>query len=269
MKEMTTKDIQKLCLEIMKDVHQFCVDNEIKYTLQGGSLLGAIRHNGFIPWDDDIDIAMPRSDYEKFCNSYKSKQGYKLLCYENSNCYIAFARICEMEKTYVDCSQLPWVDIPTGVWIDIFPLDGEEDDYDVASQRIMNLYKTWVHSIRIRRAKRTFSANPSKWEKTKHLLRKFLFARQNIMSDYIEKCREIPFGSTRHYCNNAYLEYGIHEYHRTAVLDSCVLHDFEDAQFFIMQGYDEALREKFGNYMELPPVEKRISKQGYDKFYWK
>ena len=61
---MSVKDIQMLSLDIMKDVHEFCVENDIKYTLQGGTLLGAIRHDGFIPWDDDIDVMMPRPDYD-------------------------------------------------------------------------------------------------------------------------------------------------------------------------------------------------------------
>jgi len=263
MKEMTTKDIQQVSLEILKDVHKFCVENDIKYTLQGGSLLGAVRHNGFIPWDDDIDIAMPRPDYEKFCQLYTSSDGHY------HDCLIAYARVCDMKRTFVDCSKLPWTKFPVGVWIDIFPLDGAEDNYDKASRRISWLYTLWVHSVRIRRAKRSFSTYHSIGEKVKHFMRKILFSQQNIMKFFIEKCKKIRYGETEHYSNIAFLGYGMHEYHRTAVLEKCILHDFEDSQFYIMQGFDEALHEKFGDYMTLPPVEERKPKQSYDTFYWK
>ena len=71
MREMALKEIQQVSLDILKDVHQFCINNGIHYSLCYGTLLGAIRHNGFIPWDDDIDIMMPRPDYDRFVNTYK------------------------------------------------------------------------------------------------------------------------------------------------------------------------------------------------------
>ena len=74
MKEMTLRELQLFALEILKDVHQFCTQNNIKYSLYAGTLLGAIRHQGFIPWDDDIDIVMPRDDYNRFCQTYQSER---------------------------------------------------------------------------------------------------------------------------------------------------------------------------------------------------
>ena len=269
MKEMTLKEIQAVSLEILKDVHEFCLKNDIKYTLQGGTLLGAIRHNGFIPWDEDIDIAMPRPDYERFCQTYASENGYQLICRHNSECYVMYARVCEMKKTLVRCDVIPWIKTDTGIWIDVFPLDGAEDDYEKATKRINSIQKVFSDTFPVRASYVKFSR--ARWivPKLKLIVKRILYHNSRIFDKYDKMCKEIQYGETEHYCNIAFLGYGMKEYHRTAVIDKCILHRFEDSDFYIMQGYDEALHEKYGDYMKLPPIEERKPLLKYSKFYWK
>lgn len=120
---MTLRELQLFALEILKDVHQFCTQNNIKYSLYAGTLLGAIRHQGFIPWDDDIDIVMPREDYNKFCQTYRSER-FNLFNRDNDSSFqLAYARVCDIKRTLYKAVE-PCSKKPTGVWIDVFPADG-------------------------------------------------------------------------------------------------------------------------------------------------
>ena len=92
MRKMTLDEIQAVNLEIMKEIHVFCVNNHINYSLAYGSLIGAIRHKGFIPWDDDIDIMMPHQDYELFSKTFKSSKGYELLSVYSNETYVNYTR---------------------------------------------------------------------------------------------------------------------------------------------------------------------------------
>ena len=273
MREMTLEEVQRVCLDILKDIHDFCQQNGIKYTLQGGTLLGAVRHKGFIPWDDDIDIAMPRDDYDRFIRTYKSARGYKLFSRElmpmQNNVYLAFSRVCEMRDTFVDCRMLPWAAEETGVWVDVFPLDGIDDAPALREKRCGELNRLWKLSVWARRSRRPLSLCPTMRIKMVCLACKLLaLLPVDFVDRHIKLCRSVPYDSTDSYINAAYMDYGRKEIHSKCVLENTVLLPFCEGFFYAMSGYDQALREKFGDYMQLPPVEKRVASHSV-KRYWK
>ena len=272
MREMSLKDVQQVSLDILKDVHEFCVENNIKYTLFSGTLIGAIRHHGFIPWDDDLDIAFTRPEYEKFIRSYQSKKGYKLFCRERQgkDFYLSYGRICEMQKTFVDDSFFPWTKQKKGIWIDVFPLDGAEEDYAKAEQECERIYQVWHRGVMMRQGLRPLSAADGIHAKLGLLKRRswFLF-QSDIFDKHIQMCKRIPFGQTANYCHYAWTGWKMREYYKTSAFSDYILQPFEDGMFYVMQDYDGALRAKYGDYMQLPPVEERKSRHTINKYYWK
>ena len=271
MKEMTTKDIQMVCLDILQDVHEFCVAHNIKYTLQGGTLIGAIRHKGFIPWDDDVDIAMPRPDYEKFIHTYCSTRGYKVFSRElpDNEVYLAYARVCDMERTKVDYRNLIWNKESTGVWIDVFPLDGVNENAETWTKRFQQIRKYARIGNLLRYSHRPFSINRNndakkRWIKSKIYSLLYSF---NVVDKHIELCRCVDYDKAQKYINCSLIKYGLRECHNKSVLDKVVLVPFEDKAFYAMAGYDEALTEKYGNYMQLPPVEEQVHGHG-GMYFW-
>ena len=274
MREMSVKDIQSVSLDILRDIHQFCVDHDIKYTLQGGTLLGAVRHKGFIPWDDDIDIAMPRPDYDRFIHTYLSSNGYKVFSRElqeqNKDVFIAYARVCDMVKTYVDDALSYWSNAKTGVWVDVLPLDGDFEDFEESKKRLNKIKCYWKIGVRKRVALRPLSSATGWYKKVRLIIKKAIamVTSFSAIDLQIELCKSVSFGSTGYYSNLAFLSYGIRERHCIEVLRDRQLVPFEGDMFYIMNGFDEALREKYGDYMTLPPKEKQIRAHGSNKYYW-
>ena len=269
---MTTREIQMVSLDILKDVHDFCVENNIKYSLFSGTLIGAIRHKGFIPWDDDLDIAFPRPEYEKFVRTYQSKKGYKLFARERQgkDVMIAYARVCEMEKTFVDDRKYPWTSEKKGVWIDLFPLDGADSDYKKAVLRCEKIKKIWLRTKKIRYARVPFEFRNNLFQKFKLFIKRALFSYQDYIWDkHISMCKEIPFEKAEYYCHYAWAGFGMREYYKTSAFSSYLLKPFEDGMFYVMQDYDGALRAKYGDYMQLPSIEERKPTHTSSIFYWK
>ena len=121
-RRLSLEEVQAKCLDIMLDVHDFCLKNGIKYSMSGGTLLGAVRHKGFIPWDDDVDIFMLRPDYDRFVSTYESPR-YVLMSMERDKWYsLPFAHVADVTETEIEWMNVPFCHENGGVKIDIFPI---------------------------------------------------------------------------------------------------------------------------------------------------
>ncbi len=274
MKHMTLREVQQVLLDILKEVHGFCIENDIPYSLSGGTLLGAIRHNGFIPWDDDVDIQIPRPDYDRFIRTYKSKRGYKLFSHEiegGENVRIRLTKICDVNETFVDQGPYKWTNEDVGVAIDVIPVDGAPCDAREAKRHIYKLI--WHGKLTACwRAKFAPFSEVRKYntfvDKMKFVAKKILgyFVGDNCMDYFIEEMRKYDWETSEYFCASSH--YGMGEWQPKSNMGGYELHRFEDAEFYVMSGYKENLRSLFGNYMQLPPESQRVS-HDYNNYYWK
>ncbi len=250
MKKLSLEECRKISLDILIDIADFCDRNDIVYYLSVGTLLGAIRHKGFIPWDDDIDIMMPRPDYKRLLEEYQGK--YKILKPDAGLLYYAKAYDPHTVKYEADTDYKK--NKPIGVDIDIFPLDGIVNDEKI----IEKLYKKECFLetlLRLSNQPIFLRKNPIKC--VNRILPRLIGSRNIIKmieknaqtydydsSDYVIRMRWSPNGFTGALPKSVYEEaYG----------------EFEGHRFRIPKGYDEFLTAFFGDYMTLPPEEGRIT----------
>ena len=249
MRKLSLDECKKISLDILTDIADFCDRNDITYFLSVGTLLGAVRHHGFIPWDDDIDIMMPRPDYERLLKEYKGP--YKLLKPEEGLLYYAKAYDPDTVKYEADTDYKK--NKPIGVDIDIFPLDGIVNDEKI----IEKMYKKECFLetlLRLSNQPIFLRKNPIKC--INRILPRIVGSKNIVKmieknaktydyktSDYVIRWRWSPNGFTGALPKSVYEK---------------ATGEFEGRTFCIPKGYHEFLTAFFGDYMTLPPVDKRV-----------
>ena len=263
--EITLEEIKMLQMDILTAIDRFCHDNGIKYSMACGTLLGAIRHKGYIPWDDDIDIYLLRKDYNRLISEFPEtySETYKITSLERSKSWDRpYAKGYDSKTILVEdayCAEL------LGVNIDIYPIDDVPDDetewlnYDKHRRK-------WQRFFNLTSVKRGKSRFKTFIFKLIHFTT-YIYPRRN-MAKHLDKMakRYNNKGCQRCFENVQ----GVIQRHpfRKSLFDNIKEYPFEDRLFSAFSDADEYLTNGYGNYMELPPVEKRLTHHAY-KAYWK
>lgn len=258
--DLELKKLQAIELAMLKECIRICDKHNIRYFLLGGSALGAVRHSGFIPWDDDIDIGMPRPDYEKFLSLSQKEFNADLFLqtHETDPSYpMSYAKIRNSKTTFIQ-SIVAHLYMNHGVYIDIFPLDGYPRN-KVLGKIHMLVFKTYrasiLHKLGVKHrllithilvsAYAAFFSQRCLREKAEKLMKKNSYDNSDVI---------INWGGTWG-MKEAVPKSFFGEGRRTA---------FEEITVTIPDNYDGYLSSLYGDYMTPPPIEKRISQHFTD-----
>lgn len=266
MREIGIDEAKQMLVGVLDEFHDFCEKHSLKYVLASGTLLGAIRHNGFIPWDDDIDVYMPRPDYETLLKLYPADGENDLYEYKLNNEYMyPFAKIGKKGTLCVEKGGYGGVDF--GIYIDIFPIDGLGNDLTEA-KKIVRKVKRYVNmelSLLVEQWRKnvSFVKNFAIW--VLHVLTKLYGGHKKVLG----KMNKVLAGKS--YDESKYVGQIVEVPKISKITERTIyknrqLHVFEKGLYYIPSDYDVILRNLYGDYMKLPPEEKRVYTHGYKAY---
>lgn len=272
MEELNLRQIQEAMLGNLKFIHEFCEKHELTYYIAYGTLLGAIRHKGFIPWDDDNDVWMPREDFDKFvklCNNGALEGTPFVLCSreKTKNYPYGIPRLSNMNYAYIVTNKWePQFDI--GIFTDIYPLDNYCDDEKKAlelldkTKKLNKEYARWLYG----RGKNIFKTIP------KYVVHNLL--RLKLGNNYNEQIDKKIYLEIKKYTNINDPYVGVPSWdgrllrHLKSSFKDRLIVEFENEKFYAPSGFDTILKDRYGSYMEFPPENERHPYHGY-KIYKK
>lgn len=248
MELMTLEQVKQKEHEILKYIVSVCESHGLRYYLSYGSLLGAIRHKGFIPWDDDIDISMPRADYEKLLKVMLSNpdKRFVALTPKSKGYPYHYAKVVDLSTKLMEESLDDFAG--NGLWVDIFPLDG----VDTAAPTLQKKLAKYFNSCRASASyKQCPPGNkPWKWKACK-IIGTRTFARLVTLCS-----RRKAFDGAEYV---AHMPTSLQYLFPRRLFDEVAKVEFDGCLYDAPAAYDEYLTILYGNYMQLPPEDQRIT----------
>lgn len=260
LKRLSLKEVQQKELDLLKKIDAFCTENEIVYFLAYGTLIGTIRHGGFIPWDDDIDIIMPRPDYdkfislkEKFCSSFFNTD---IKTFKDKDYYYPFIKVVDINtiarETHIRKK------IKTHIWVDVFPLDGVFDDD--RKNKIL-FFKQKIYTRILTSGKilpfRMKGGIIIKILGTMFIPFGIILNHLFNFSSILDKLSRKRSYETSEKVADVCVGYGMSEIIYKNEIFPLIKEKFEDYEFFIPANYHKYLTQLYGDYMKLPSENKR------------
>lgn len=269
-KQITLEELKQIELDTLKEIHKICEEQNFRYSLAAGTLLGAVRHGGFIPWDDDIDIFMPRPDYDRFIEYCRSNEPpFNILCSETNEKYkYLFAKAMAKNTVIIEEFGNP-ENIEMGVYVDVFPIDGLSDTYEGARKefnktsfkRELLVASNWKKFARSKT--RSWKYEPIRF--AFFVASRFVSAKKLITSlnkrfrkNSFEKCL---FGA----CIMS--SYRFKDIMSADIFKDYTDIEFEGCTFKAFKDHTAYLSNIYGDYMKLPPEDKRVTHHSFEAYY--
>lgn len=255
MAEILIDRLRQVEQEILDVVHNICEENGLKYSLAFGTLLGAIRHHGFIPWDDDIDIMMPREDYDKLLSIWKDQAPEEYIiqdCYSYPDCTNNFAKIRKDHTTFLQLERERDKSYHKGIFVDVFPMDR------VAPTWLTKKYQKLMCAIDL-----LYNRGYSSGKKgITGLIERVLLSGDPAKFPRMQKWAEIRATKWNHmheqpfFCFCRFEDIG--RYYSNDLFKKLIKVQFDGKEYYSTEKFDDFLNDRYGDYMQLPPVEERV-----------
>ena len=256
MRELTLQEIKDVEVALLKRFHAFCTENNIRYFISHGTLLGAIRYKAFIPWDDDLDVLVPREDYDRLLSLYQDSERYRIFAPEKDPRYLfPYAKFCDMTTRKIETGYDNGVEL--GVDIDIFPLDYWDDDLEKAKQEVKRQRRSRVNLAWAK------LVDPGSGNLLKRIAKRFFMTCHKLRGGayYVEQIRKEANKpeqkGSRYMGGKSWCVYGERDIMPAEIFAEAVELEFEGQMFPAPVGYDAFLTSLYGDYLPEPPPEKR------------
>lgn len=265
MAEHSLNDTQRYILHVLREVISVLDELNIPYYMQGGTMLGAVRHKGFIPWDDDVDLLIPREDYGRMISLFKDTERYRLFAHEKDADYLyPYAKICDMTTRKDETGYENKLGL--GVDIDLFPLDAWDDDLEKAKKEARYIKKMMFY-LGLSRREKADSVNPLK-RAVKSML--MLWCKMRGSSYFLRKINEAAYKKEQKGNNyvgaKSWCVYGERGIIPSEAFARSVDIEFEGRMFPAPVGYDTYLTCLYGDYLPEPPKEKQKTHHSFTAY---